>query len=192
MRKILVLLLVAVLVLGTAVSVSANEDIKLTPDKITDKYLVNTDGGVVRNLTRKAYFSFPGVDMTGINSVSVRAKNDIDGTSNAMTLAVVLDDPKKGEVLGYINLSEPGEDINAYAPIKRAEGTHNVYFYCYYGSVGAGDVAIKEISFSKAEHNRNTSENKVSDDYIKDIYSDTWPELTRSAAVSRTMPRPET
>ena len=174
MRKILVLLLVAVLVLGTAVSVSANEDIKLTPDKITDKYLVNTDGGVVRNLTRKAYFSFPGVDMTGINSVSVRAKNDIDGTSNAMTLAVVLDDPKKGEVLGYINLSEPGEDINAYAPIKRAEGTHNVYFYCYYGSVGAGDVAIKEIGFSKAEHNRNTTENKVSDDYIKDIYSDTW------------------
>ena len=73
MRKILVLLLVAVLVVGTAVSVSANEDIKLTPDKITDKYLVNTDGGVVRNLTRMAYFSFPGVDMTGINSVCVRA-----------------------------------------------------------------------------------------------------------------------
>lgn len=176
MRKFLCTVLAIVLAVSTVgVCFAANEKV-LTGDMVTDKssQLAITSEQYVRGLERKAYFGFDNIDLTGINSVAVNAYNKINGQSNGETLAIVIDDPNTGKVIGTVTLSEVGEDITAKGSIEATTGVHKLYFRCLYARNSWNEMQIKKITLSPEKYVSDREAKKVPDSKIIDDYSDTW------------------
>ncbi len=132
------------------------------------------EGGEIKNIERKNYLYFPGVDLTGINSVTVRAYNKISGNVNGETLLVLIDSHTDGKMIGSVTLSEVGEDVSVTASLTPTSGKHDLYFYCLYGKGTRNECSIKEITLSENTYNHDNKSMQVSDSFIIDNYSDTW------------------
>ena len=93
---------------------------------------------------------FKDVDLTGINSIEVTASVNLRGTtSNGETLVIMADDYKRGEPLGYITLSDDGDNIKERTSIRKIDGVHDLYFYCLYGKqTGTASMKIHDITLS--------------------------------------------
>ena len=120
-------------------------------------------------LNNGGYFGFAGVDLSGIKSVTVKAKCSMPYGTNGDTLAVVLDDPKKGGDIGYVLINSEYETEFS-ANIKETAGKHDVYFVSCYGNNFYN-------SYISVEFNKEAVKNELSpvpDEKIIDHYSDTW------------------
>lgn len=126
---------------------------------------------ILDNPIEGSWCGFKGVDLTGMHSVEVTADVTYGaGHTNYETLAVVLDDPKNGEVIGYVTLSAVGEAKHT-APIREKSGTHDVYFVGLYGRNNGYCIKIKSFSFLPDTW---TAETTVPDSAIVDDWHDTW------------------
>ncbi len=128
----------------------------------------------VKGLERGEYFSYDNVDLSGIKSVSITAYNKLVTGTNGVTLAIVTDNPKTGDIIGYVNLTESGEEITAKAEITPTEGVHDLYFYSLYGRNTKNETKIKKIVLTDEAYVSDKADKKVPDSAIIDDYSDTW------------------
>lgn len=172
MKKILCTVLALAMVISmTGMCFAANEK-TLTPAMATDNKNISVTNSGIGGLARKGYFGFKDVDLTGINSVSVRLYNQMEHSANGETLLVVIDNPNNGQVIGSVTLTELGEDITVKAALTPVSGTHNLYFRCLYGR---GEIInIKEIKLSDEKYVNDTKSKQVTDSAVIDNYSDTW------------------
>lgn len=173
MKKITALILALLMMLCSINLSFAETDVKLDLNTAKLKGLT-LSGGEIISIERKDYLYFPSVDLTGINSVTVRAYNKISGNVNGETLLILLDSPENGELIGSITLSEVGENISVTSGIKSVTGKHDLYFYCLYGSHTENECSIKEITLSKNAYTHDNKSKKVSDSAVIDNFSDTW------------------
>ena len=176
MRKFLCAALAVMLAFSAVGICSAANERVLTASEVTDKnmQMAVTGENTVRGLERKAYFGFDNVDLTGINSVEINAYNKISGQSNGETLAVVIDDPNSGKLIGTVTLTEVGEDITAKGSIEPTTGVHKLYFRCLYAANSWNEIQIKKITLSPKKYVSDKESKKVPDSKVIDVYSDTW------------------
>ncbi len=128
----------------------------------------------ITGFKRKSSFGVPGVDLTGIKTVSLTANVTLGGPINGQVFAVKTDDPVTGDAIGYIVITEEGTGKKYSASVKPTEGTHDVYFYALSTKISDTAVVVSDISFGKEEYVSDKEEKKVPDSFVKDVYSDTW------------------
>ena len=152
-------------------------EVTLKPADVDEKSSkIYTPEAHIGGFQHKEYFMFRDVDLTGINSIEVTASVNLrNTTSNGETLVIMADDYKRGEPLGYITLSDDGENIKECTSIRKIDGVHDLYFYCLYGkTTGTASMKIHDITLSAKGFVNPDYDKFVDDELIKDIYSDTW------------------
>ncbi|MBQ2942443.1 MAG: hypothetical protein IJD97_09420 [Clostridia bacterium] len=169
MKKILCLLLVLLLT-ASGFTVLASEDVTLLPENAPYVSGVTVKDGAT-GFAKGDYIGFSDVDLTGINSVKITGKFNL-GVGNGETIRIKIDDPKTGEEIGFVVISETKEEYFGY--IGGASGVHDVYFVGTYWSGYDSDFSIKSFTLSKAPYEDNAFDNQVDDSYVKDFYEDTW------------------
>ena len=169
MKKVLCLLL-SVMLTASFFQAGAKE---LPLSEITVKSGATVDSEV-KWLERGNYFGYENVDLTGINSVKITAYNKLVTGTNGVTMAIVTDNPKTGDIIGYVTLTEYGEEITAKASINPTEGVHNLYFYSLYGKNTVNETRIKKIELSEEKYESDKLNKQVPDSAIIDDFSDTW------------------
>ena len=176
MKKVLSLLLAVLMTLSLATVATAAE-VTLKPADVDEKSAkIYTPEIHIGEFEHKEYFMFRDVDLTGINSIGVTATVNLRNTSsNGETLVIMADDYKRGEPLGYITLSDDGENIKEYTSINKIDGVHDLYFYCLYGKgTGNASMRIHDITLYEKGFVNPDYDKFVDDSFIKDVYSDTW------------------
>ena len=173
MKKLFALLLIFAVVF-TSISVFASEiDLRLNAFDADDKSsTISLRGGGIDAPARKEYFMFKDVDLTGVNSIGIKAEMEFRNIStNGSDIAVIADDLKKGTLLGYIHLDDDGV-IERYTSVSGISGKHDLYFY----GMASTDTksSIVEVILSSKEYKSDRNEKMVSDDCVVDNYSDTW------------------
>ncbi len=176
MKRVLSLLLCLMMVLSVvfAIPSSAAGEVVLKPSDVDYNSVVSYSADGIRGLERKGYFGFKDVDLTGINSISMEFYNKMAGNSNGETLLVMVDDPKKGECIGSLTMSELGEKVTVKTAITPTTGTHDLYFYCLYGRQTWNELKVFDITLSPETYVHDTASAKVPDSAIIDNFSDTW------------------
>ncbi len=149
------------------------EEKELLLSEIKFKSGVTADSEI-KWLERGYFFGYENVDLTGINSVKITAYNKLVTGTNGVTLAIVTDNPKTGDIIGYVTLTEVGEDITVTSSINPTEGVHNLYFYSLYGKNTVNETRIKKIVLSEEKYESDKLNKQVPDSAIIDDYSDTW------------------
>ncbi|MBQ2942319.1 MAG: hypothetical protein IJD97_08795 [Clostridia bacterium] len=171
MKKILCLLLSAMLMFS-AISVFAEGDIVLLPSNADFNKEVSVSGGAAKDMKRGGYIGYKGIDLTGIQSVTLEGAVKIVGWDNGAALRVMIDNPVSGKQIGTIVMSETGTSYSAY--IEGVSGVHDIYFAeSYWNGIG-GNYLVEKITLSKKPHNDTALTDQVSDEYLRDYYSDTW------------------
>lgn len=170
MRKVLALLLA--LILSASCITSLAENTTLYPKDAS--FLQGIAGGEkASGFTKGKYIGFAGVDLTGKNSLEVKADVHFHGTSNGCAIRVMIDHPVTGYQIGTIVMSENTDTFSCY--IEPTSGKHDVYFVCYYGPSGDTSYAsVKSFEFKDEEYKDTAIEDQVPDSAIKDFYADTW------------------
>lgn len=171
MKKMLCILLMLALISPTY-AVLAEEDIVLLPEKADFVKEVSVSGGEARNIERGDYLGYKGIDLTGIQSVTMDGYVKIAGWSNGAALRVMIDNPVSGSQIGTIVMSKTGTSYSAC--IEAVSGVHDVYFVESYWSGLADNYVVKKLTFSKDPYNDAALGEQVSDEYLKDYYEDTW------------------
>ena len=173
MKKVLCLLLSFVLCVSLFTLGIFAEEKELLLSEIKFKSGATVDSEI-KWLERGYYFGYENVDLTGINSVKITAYNKLVTGTNGVTMAIVTDEPKTGNIIGYVTLTEVGEDVTVTSSIKPTEGVHNLYFYSLYGKNTVNETRIKKIVLSEEKYESDKLNKQVPDSAIIDDYSDTW------------------
>lgn len=168
MKKLGSVLILLALILTLVPSYAAGGEMSISAAnfKSPDNCSAKNDGLA---LDIAGYFGFSGVDLSGIESITVKAKCAMPYGSNGDTLAVVLDDPKTGEDIGYVVINSES-DTEFTGNIKEVSGKHDVYFVSCYGKNAYN-------SYSSVKFNTQAVARKVTpvpDSAIIDNYADTW------------------
>ncbi|MBQ2941136.1 MAG: hypothetical protein IJD97_02755 [Clostridia bacterium] len=169
MKRILSIFLCTLMLFALAVPALA-ADTELPISGISKSESIKIEGGAIKEPAHGGYFAFSNVNMDHKKSVWVKATVNDKGATNFETLAIVMDDPKKGAVLGYLPLTTEGVDRVYKASITQESGNHDLYFVPLYG-VG-DDITIKEIWLSEDKYYHDTLSMQAPDDAIVDDYSD--------------------
>ena len=128
--------------------------------RVKDSSLALNEGG---------YFGFEAVELSGINSVTVKAKCSMPYGTNGDMLAVVLDDPYNGEDIGYVVINSESESEFS-SNIKKTDGRHSVYFVSCYGKNFYNSYISVKFSTEKVKN----AAAPVPDEKIIDNFHDTW------------------
>lgn len=150
-------------------TVRASEKIVLLPQNADYSDTV-TGGEYAEGFAKGKYIGFSKVDLTGINQVMIEA--DVKFANNGETIRLIIDDPKSGEEIGFVTVSE--EKSEYYGFVGGAGGVHDLYFVGSYLSEKSGYLKVKSFSLLKEPYEDRAFSKKVSDDLIKDYYEDTW------------------
>ncbi len=118
-------------------------------------------------MKKGAYLGFKDVDLTGIRSVTVTADCLMPYGENGDALSVRLDSPVS-EAIGYIVINSE-EEKSFTGNIKESSGVHTLYLCSTYAEENY--IVIKSVKLNETARVYNAP---VSDDKIKDVYSDTW------------------
>ena len=169
MKKIISLGLCTIMLLAS-VCPSLAADTALPISEISKSESINAEGGAIKAPAHGGYFAFSNVNMDHKKSVWVKATVNDKGATNFETLAIVMDDPKKGAVLGYLPLTTEGVDRVYKASITQESGNHDLYFVPLYGM--GDDITIKEIWLSEDKYYHDTLSMQAPDEAIVDDYSD--------------------
>lgn len=169
MKKVLALLLA--LVLSASFVTSFAENTTLYPKDAS--FLKGIAGGdTASGFAKGSYIGFSGVDLTGKNSLEVKADVHFHGTSNGCVIRVMLDNPTTGSQIGTIVMAENTDTFSCY--IEPTTGTHDVYFVGYFGPKDTSYAKISSFEFKNEEYVDTAIEDQVPDSAIKDFYADTW------------------
>ena len=169
MKKFLLTAVILATVLSTATGVSAaQKTVSFSAAPVKSASGFSASGDEV-SLNMGGYVGFSGVDLTGINSVIVKAKCSMPYGSNGETLVIVIDDPVNGDDIGYVIINSEGKN-EFVGGIKKVDGVHDVYFVSSYGKNFYNKFVSAEFSpFPAPEGIKAVPEEK-----IRDNYSDTW------------------
>lgn len=171
MKRLICMMLAVFLVFSMILAVSASDAVILTAKDVDEftKASGVKDGLIEGDDYVRSYFGFHDVDMTGVKSIGIRLKMNVQ--VNGEIFRVKVDDPYSLNI-GYIVVNKKGE--NGYAEargnITPVEGKHKLYFAStlthtklYWG--------IESITLYKEAA---TEVIPVPDSEIVDNYSDTW------------------
>lgn len=165
MKKVLSILLAAVMTLSLMTVCLAEEQAFSLADCETDARV--TAAGI--EITEDKYVKIPNVKLDGVKSITITASCVMPSGSNGDAIAVKTDDPVSGEALGYVVINR--EDKQEFsANLLNEVGTHDVYLVSEYAVEHM--IVVKKAVFSASEV--VPEKHIVSDDKIKDNYSDTW------------------
>ncbi len=169
MKKVLALLLA--LTLSASVVTSFAQSVTLYPKDASERVGVS-GGDKASDFKRGNYIAFSGVDLTGKNSLEVKAEVRLLGTTNGCAIRVMIDNYMTGHQIGTIVISEEKDTYSCY--IEPTTGTHDVYFVGYYAPTDTSYVRILSFEFKDEAYNDTAFSEQVPDSAIKDFYSDTW------------------
>ncbi len=174
MRKFFAIFLAALMILSF-VSVSNASDTTLLPKDVSEK----AESGValssdnISGWDEDGYIGFSDVDFTGAKSIRIKARINYMRGDNGEAFGVYIDDPIKGECIGYIIVNEQRDDFTYYGVnITGITGKHNLYLKQNYTHTNYLQVA--EVVISGDEWVDPKAVTPVPDSNIKDTYSDTW------------------
>lgn len=170
MKKIISLLL-GLCILSSFLICFAEDGI-LYPADADFKKGVEVKDGAATTFDKGNYIGFADVDLTGMNSVEVKGSAFLRGWTNGASLKIVLDNPKMGEQIGTIVVSEEKELYSAY--ITPTSGTHDVYFVSMYDMGDLSNFKAESFEFKKEAYIDNALDEQVPDSAIIDYYADTW------------------
>ncbi|MDO5477654.1 MAG: hypothetical protein Q4G23_00630 [Clostridia bacterium] len=177
MKKILCLALSLIMVLS-CMSVFAKDAALKVGDISIKNGSFDANDAFIRGLSRGDSFGFKGVDLTGMNSVSMKLNNTlyVSGGNNGDTYLIMIDSPENGKIIGNLTIMPDFEntDVTVKAAIEPVTGVHDLYFYSLYGNGTTNYIAIKEITLSEEKVTKDVTSAKVDDSKIIDLYSDTW------------------
>ena len=149
MKRVLSIYLCAVMLIASVIpALAADTELKIS--EISKSESIKIEGEAIKEPAHGGYFAFSDVDMNHKKSVWVKATVIDKGATNFETLAIVMDDPEKGAVLGYLPLTTEGVDRIYKASITQESGTHDLYFVPLYGK--GDDITIKEIWLSEDKY----------------------------------------
>lgn len=177
MKKTLAVLLSVLFALSGITALAS--DTLLTSSAVVEKSSSGvTVGSEIKDWTEGGYVGFD-VDMTGVKSISLTAKVQIVNWTNGEAFRLRLDDPKKGEMLGYLIVNRDG-DGEVYTSTetfgmnleKAYTGRHRLYLVRNYAQIGYVDVQTIRLSSEPFEDKYTYS--PVPDSAIIDNYADTW------------------
>lgn len=171
MKKFISLLLTLCILSAFFVSFAA--DGALYPSAADFKKGVEIKENMATTFAKGNYIGFAGVDLTGINSVDMKASAYLRGWTNGTSLKVLLDNPVTGEQIGTIVVSEEDKAVYS-AYITPTSGTHDIYFVCMYDMSSTSWLKVESFEFKKEPYNDTALEDQVPDSAIKDFYADTW------------------
>ena len=145
----------------------------------------SADGGV---WFRQPYgfFAIADVDLSGVRSVKITAKNNMIGGSDGECLLIRIDS-EKGDVIGYVNIDRHSPDDKetfSGAITKSLSGVHKVYLQSLIANDNSRVVTIYNVEFSKSIH-KEEKYTPVPDSVIRDVHESTWAltdDLGRRAA----------
>ncbi len=171
MKKLLALLLVFLMITPL---ISFAEGREYIASDVTINEGLKISGNQLTHLKRGEYFGIKGVDLTGINSITLLVTSRT--LANGETIVIKADDHLSGKVLGTITITGDHESEYLTTSVSEISGVHDVYFKGLYGRDNyAMDVFIEKIIFSEDEYKRSDPKNEqVPDSSVKDFYLDTW------------------
>lgn len=148
------------------------EDIRLPVADATVKSGVVIENGISKNWQAGYYIGFSQVNLTDIRSVTIHGSSIIPGIENGDAYQIRIDDPVKGDCLGYVLFNEAEKlDADFFTNIKEVSGVHDLYIKSTYGQLS--DNIITEITLSASAVDEGYKK-AVSPDAIIDNYADTW------------------
>ncbi len=153
MRKRMAALIFALLILFGVPQIEAagNERNALSADFISEGTSKTETG--VRMREPYSYVGFKSVNMTGMNSISVKATCSLAGDSDGDKIQVRIDSDK-GRLLGYVDIGvhSPDEALIFKGSIEKATGVHDLYLVSSIGTRGdTGTENAMLISFELSE-----------------------------------------
>lgn len=144
-----------------------------------------SDGGV---WFRQPYgfFSIADVNLSGVKSVKITAKNNMSGTGDGEHVIIRIDG-EKGEVIGSVNIDRhcpDNEEVFSGALTKSVSGVHTVYLQSMIANSNERRVTVYKVEFSKDAH-KEVKYTPVPDSAIRNVHASTWAltdDLGRRAA----------
>ena len=135
MKKLICLALTFIMVMSLVNVFAAEKALGAAEIAFENGTFSKTPG--IRGLDRGESLGFKDVDLTGMNSLSVKIQStlNISGPSNGDTFLIMIDSPDNGEVIGNITIL-PNYEEREYiqkVSIKPTNGVHDLYFYSLYG-----------------------------------------------------------
>ena len=127
MKKVVCILLAAILAVGMIGVCFADGEIALTPSAISEKEGIDSDSSGINVKSRGTWFGFGEVELTGFNSISLTLGGTMVGSSSGATLLVMTDDPKDGKIIGSLTISKTGEGTVLTSSIEPTTGKHKLY-----------------------------------------------------------------
>ena len=175
MKKILSAFLVIALLISLTAAVSAASGKTYFPSDVkeTSSSGVSVSGDKINGWNTGGYVGFGEVDFTGIKSVRIKANITLMGANNGEAFRLYIDDPLKGDCIGYIVVNEERNDPVYYGVnIEGVSGLHKLYLKQNYSHIGY--LYVYELVLSEEKWVDPKAVTPVPDDKIIDNYSDTW------------------
>ncbi len=121
------------------------------------------------------FFSIDDVDLSGVRSVKITAKNNMTSGNDGERVILRLDS-EKGEVIGYVNIDRhctKAEEVFSGALTKSVSGTHTVYFQSSIANNNYRAMTIYKVEFSKSVY-KEEKYTPVPDSTIRNVHETTW------------------
>lgn len=172
-KKIFIIALL-ILMLSTYLVGAASSGIYGSESFILGTDSASADGGA---WYRQPYgfFSIDDVDLSGVRSVKITAKNNMTSGNDGERVILRLDS-EKGEVIGYVNIDRhctKAEEVFSGALTKSVSGTHTVYFQSSIANNNYRAMTIYKVEFSKSVY-KEEKYTPVPDSTIRNVHESTW------------------
>ncbi len=173
MKRLICLLLALLLVMALPVAAEEGGDIVLIPANAQHKVGVSVTAEYSTGLRQGAYLGFTGVDLTGINTITMESDVIMPLGVNGETVRVLIDDPVKGDQIASIVVDGDKEKyFDAY--VEPTQGVHDIYFLGNYYNALPNNFKIKSFTLKKEAYNDTALSEQVPDTAVRNWYMDTW------------------
>ncbi len=154
MKKFVTLALMFAMLLSlTVIPVNANgqEISALNFVEVAPNSVSKADDGIYI-VTRYGYAGYSNIDLTGMNSIEIKALHDFTLNKEGEVFWIRIDEPK-GKVIGQVQMEvdTKGTPTIFKAAIEPTNGTHKVYITSLYGS-SAKNSKLMSFKFSKDKY----------------------------------------
>lgn len=163
----------AMLIAFSMVSVCSASETMLMPSMVTDSKGVTVGSDKITGMGHGKYVAFPNVNMDGVNSASVLFDYEMSGNDTGEVIGVFLDSPTSAGCLGYLILNQKGMGQTQKTALKKASGTHTVYFVYLLGR-SQKTLSVYRFALSSETVTKDPTAGQVPDSFIEDNWSDTW------------------
>ena len=172
-KKIFIIALL-ILMLSTYLVSAASSGIYGSESFILGTDSASADGGA---WYRQPYgfFSIDDVDLSGVRSVKITAKNSMAGGSDGESVLIRLGG-ENGEAIGVVSIDRhcpDNEEVFSGALTKSVSGTHKVFFQSLIANNNYRAMTIYKVEFSKSVY-KEEKYTPVPDSTIRNVHETTW------------------